>query len=167
MGSKALKLIALVLLIVPGSMAVITYEQTTTPALARDVLNCEDFNSQAEAQAELRRNPSDPNGLDEDDGPDDGIACETYPYTNPDRDEVAVVAAIGGGTTPATTTPTATATATPTATATATPTATATTPAATDELFNAGGAADGPVPLMPDGSCPSEYPVKQNGACYP
>jgi hypothetical protein len=64
MGSKALKLIALVLLIVPGSMAVITYEQTTTPALAQDVLNCEDFNSQAEAQAELRRNPSDPNGLD-------------------------------------------------------------------------------------------------------
>jgi hypothetical protein len=34
-------------------------------------------------------------------------------------------------------------------------------------LMNAGGPANGPVPLMPDGSCPVEYPVKQDGACYP
>ncbi len=34
-------------------------------------------------------------------------------------------------------------------------------------LFDAGGPAIGPVPLMPDGSCPAEYPVKQDGACYP
>jgi len=30
-------------------------------------LNCADFSSQAEAQAELDRNPSDPNNLDADD----------------------------------------------------------------------------------------------------
>jgi hypothetical protein len=24
----------------------------------------------------------------------------------------------------------------------------------------------GPVPLMPDGSCPEEFPVEQNGLCY-
>lgn len=43
------------------------------PAPARD-LNCSDFASQAAAQAELRRDPSDPNGLDTD---RDGIACES------------------------------------------------------------------------------------------
>lgn len=37
-------------------------------------LNCSDFASQAAAQAELRRDPTDPNGLDRD---RDGIACES------------------------------------------------------------------------------------------
>lgn len=32
--------------------------------------------------------------------------------------------------------------------------------------FNAGGPQDGPVPLMPDGVCPKEFPVKRGGACY-
>lgn len=36
-------------------------------------LNCSDFSSQAAAQAELRRDPSDPHGLDRD---RDGISCE-------------------------------------------------------------------------------------------
>jgi hypothetical protein len=40
--------------------------------------DCGDFRSQAEAQAELERDPSDPNNLD---GDHDGEACETYPYT--------------------------------------------------------------------------------------
>jgi hypothetical protein len=39
--------------------------------------DCGDFRSQAEAQAELERDPSDPNNLD---GDVDGEACETYPY---------------------------------------------------------------------------------------
>ena len=39
-------------------------------------LNCDAFDSQADAQAELRDNPSDPNNLDDD---SDGIACETLP----------------------------------------------------------------------------------------
>src|SRR3712207_1413321 len=33
-------------------------------------------------------------------------------------------------------------------------------------LFDAGGPAGGPAPPMPDGSCPPEFPTKQNGACY-
>jgi len=37
-------------------------------------LNCDDFATQAEAQANLDANPSDPNGLDRD---GDGIACES------------------------------------------------------------------------------------------
>lgn len=45
------------------------------PAFAQTDLDCADFPSQAAAQAELRRNPSDPNRLDED---DDFIACENF-----------------------------------------------------------------------------------------
>jgi hypothetical protein len=39
-----------------------------------DAYNCADFASQADAQAVLRADPSDPNGLDRD---VDGIACES------------------------------------------------------------------------------------------
>ena len=43
------------------------------PSSAFVDLDCKDFPSQAAAQAELRRDPSDPHGLDAD---RDGIACE-------------------------------------------------------------------------------------------
>lgn len=50
---------------------------------AQDTFNCEDFDSQAEAQAELRSDSSDPSGLD---GPVGrgtdgipGVACESRP----------------------------------------------------------------------------------------
>lgn len=33
-------------------------------------------------------------------------------------------------------------------------------------LFEAGGADYGPVPLMPNGGCPREYPVKRSKGCY-
>lgn len=35
-----------------------------------------------------------------------------------------------------------------------------------DDLFESGGPENGPVPLMPDGGCPVEYPVKQDRACH-
>lgn len=44
-----------------------------TPAFAQDDLNCEDFATQEEAQAEFDADTSDPNGLD---GDNDGQACE-------------------------------------------------------------------------------------------
>jgi hypothetical protein len=34
------------------------------------------------------------------------------------------------------------------------------------ELFNAGGPSEGPVPMMPGGDCPKEYPLQQGDACY-
>jgi hypothetical protein len=34
------------------------------------------------------------------------------------------------------------------------------------DLFNAGGPENGTAPLMPDGSCPVEYPVKRDGLCH-
>ena len=36
----------------------------------------------------------------------------------------------------------------------------------TRRLLEAGGPADGPVPAMPAGGCPEEYPVERGGACY-
>ncbi|MCA1731900.1 MAG: hypothetical protein LC751_21650 [Actinobacteria bacterium] len=34
-------------------------------------------------------------------------------------------------------------------------------------LMNAGGPMSGPVPMMPNGSCPREFPEIRDGACYP
>jgi hypothetical protein len=52
------------------------------PAVAQEGdLDCKDFNSQAEAQAKLDEDRSDPHRLDAD---NDGQACETFPYTQPD-----------------------------------------------------------------------------------
>jgi hypothetical protein len=113
-----------------------------TPAQAQDDLyDCQSFGSQESAQAELERNPTDPYNLDPD---KDGQACEDYNY--------------GKGST-------ASAAATSSPTSTASPTATA--DQYDRDLFNAGGPANGPVPLMPDGSCPAEFPIVRSGACYP
>ncbi|MFB6847108.1 excalibur calcium-binding protein [Streptomyces sp. NPDC056373] len=46
------------------------------PAHARQDLDCRDFAFQEDAQAVFDADPSDPNRLDEDQGPDDGVACE-------------------------------------------------------------------------------------------
>lgn len=47
------------------------------PAAAQGDLNCDDFDTQEEAQAVFDADPSDPNGLDGNDN--DGIACESLP----------------------------------------------------------------------------------------
>jgi hypothetical protein len=77
-GSKALKLTVMVLVLAVGFIARITYEQTfnqTTPALAQeDQYDCASFGSQESAQAELERDQSDPSNLDAD---NDGQACES------------------------------------------------------------------------------------------
>ena len=56
-----------------------------------------------------------------------------------------------------------------TTTTTASPSPTTATPAASpqrDPLMDAGGPTAGPVPLMPGGGCPEEYPVQRRGACF-
>lgn len=63
-----------------------------SPAFAVDDQNCSDFESQAAAQAHLRADPSDPDGLDGSPGRnagDDGVACEN---NSGPRDEVSVYA---------------------------------------------------------------------------
>ena len=39
-------------------------------------------------------------------------------------------------------------------------------PSSTGSLLEAGAPEDGPVPPMPDGACPEEYPAERAGACY-
>ena len=34
------------------------------------------------------------------------------------------------------------------------------------ELFKAGGSSDGPVPKLPGGGCPKEYPEQRGDACF-
>jgi hypothetical protein len=184
--------------LVAGVVAAVNYQQIlnpSKPALAQDQFDCASFNSQAEAQAELRRVPSDPSGLD---GPigtasdgTSGVACEVYPYDNPARDETPVE--VGGSSPPSTTIttpppttspPTTTITSPPSKTpppttspppktpprnSNASPPSNATaspTPQPPRDLFNAGGPSNGPVPLMPDGDCPQEFPVQHKGLCY-
>jgi hypothetical protein len=90
MASKPLTLLGvLVFVFALGFTARVVYEQTLRPAFAQDEdpragLDCSNFGSQAEAQAELRSDPSDPKVLDEDD-----VACE-YPYDDPATDEIRV-----------------------------------------------------------------------------
>lgn len=69
-----------------------TYVFSSLPADAQADLDCADFASQADAQAELRRDPTDPHGLDGSD--DDGIACESLPGP---KDLTPVPEAIGEG----------------------------------------------------------------------
>ena len=110
-----------------------------------DLYDCADFSTQEEAQAALNGDPSDPYGLDAD---SDGIACEELPgggsggsgndqYSGP-------VDTSDPGTTPG---------------AFEYQYGTAT-------LFESGGPEDGPVPAMPGGGCPIEFPAARDGGCY-
>lgn len=54
--------------------------------LAQDDLNCDDFSSQKEAQAELDADPSDPHGLDAD---NDEEACEDHDYPESEPEDEA------------------------------------------------------------------------------
>jgi hypothetical protein len=116
----------------------------TTPAQAQspaegDLYDCGNFTYQEEAQAVFDQDQSDPYGLDEDPGPDDGIACETLP-SRPGG------GGGGGGTVP-----------TPEPTSSPPPEPT---------LLDGGGPENGTAPLMPGGVCPAEYPVKRADLCY-
>lgn len=61
------------------ALAVASIAAFSGVAQAQTDLDCRDFSFQEDAQAEFNRDPSDPNRLDEDQGPDDGIACEALP----------------------------------------------------------------------------------------
>ena len=74
-----------------------------------EVLDCEDFASQADAQAAYRADPSDPAGNDAD---GDGIACELYDGfedTSTDLEPVLPIEGVGADTSSATTTESTTA----------------------------------------------------------
>jgi hypothetical protein len=173
MGSR-LFIVAALLTLVVGVTGRIAYERvvnTATPAYAQAEdptigRDCDDFRSQAEVQAALRENPTDPDLLDEDEGPDDGIACGTTAYDDPATDLTPVAAAVGDG-----------------GSASPTPTTSSPAPSNTDdsddsasqqqydnddadEMLNSGASGPGPVLTLPDGTCIPDYPIKRNGYCY-
>jgi hypothetical protein len=193
-----LKLAAVVVyVLLAGAVVAINYQQilnSSEPALAQDEFDCASFNSQAEAQAELRRDPSDPSGLDGPIGtaPDgtSGVACEVYPYDDPATDEIPVD--VGGSSPPSTTITTPPPASSPSEKTIPSPrpkntppdknnptaprksnlsppssASASPTPQRPRDLFNAAGPSNGPVPFMLDGGCPKVFPVKHNGLCYP
>jgi hypothetical protein len=140
MGNATLRLVLVGLVLAAGFVSRITYEQLVyprAPAVAQtDQYDCASFGSQESAQAELDRDPSDPNNLDPD---GNGQACDDYPYGTSGTNS-----------------------ASPTSSASPSPNPRP----ENDNLFNSGGPTNGPVPLMPDGGCPVEYPVQHDGLCY-
>jgi hypothetical protein len=161
MALRMLVLAALVL--VSGFMLRLALQDVirpSTPAKAQspaegDRYDCKDFTYQEEAQAVFDQNPSDPYGLDEDPGPDDGIACETLPHRP------------GGPTTVENpTSPPPTTTSPPPTTTFPPPPKRIPRPTQPRTVLNSGGPKHGPVPLMPDGGCPAEYPIERADLCY-
>jgi hypothetical protein len=84
---------------------------------------------------------------------------------DPDGNGVACDQLLGGGSSlSASASPSASA-----ASASASPsptTAASQTPPPNADLFEAGGPEGSPVPLMPNGGCPREFPTVRDGACY-
>jgi hypothetical protein len=140
---RLLMLAALVL--VSGFMLRLALEDVmhpTTPAQAQeDLYDCENFTYQEEAQAVYEDDASDPYGLDGAIGESftgvQGVACEDLPPRPPD----------GGTTTGGTT-------------------GVPPPPPPEPTLLDGGGPENGTAPLMPEGGCPVEYPVKRDGLCY-
>ncbi|MFF0886118.1 excalibur calcium-binding protein [Streptomyces sp. NPDC003456] len=60
-------------------LAIAALASPAVPAHARTDRDCRDFVFQEDAQAVLDADRSDPDRLDEDQGPDDGTACEDLP----------------------------------------------------------------------------------------
>ncbi|MEU9572006.1 excalibur calcium-binding protein [Streptomyces massasporeus] len=90
------------------------------PAHARQDLDCRDFAFQEDAQAVFDADPSDPHRLDEDQGRDDGVACEALahrgiidPTTSPTSTSPSVSPSVSSSVTPSVS-PSAPVTATPT-----------------------------------------------------
>jgi hypothetical protein len=163
MGTRTSRLLVVGLVLLAGLVSRVTYEQLVHPsqpaAAQANRYDCASFGSQESAQAELERDPSDPNGLDPD---GNGRACDSYNYNT--------------STTNSTTTTTQNnplpSTASPSATSPSSPKPSSPSPSpkprpqGDQNLLDAGGPTEGPVPLMPGGHCPPEFPTKHNNLCY-
>lgn len=142
-GGWYLRVAVVVLVLCVGAGARVAYEKVggseagMKPAAAQESggLDCADFATQQEAQAEYDADPSDPNGLDAD---SDGVACEEN---------------AGGGTTDDG------------------GDEGATRPGDRNnrgdrDLMESGGTLAAPVPPLPGGGCPPDYPVARRGYCH-
>ena len=136
----ALLAAAILMLAAVAFSARMAWEALPAASAQEDLYNCDDFATQEEAQAVYDQYPSDPYGLDAPIGetPDGepGVACESLPG--------------GGG-------------------GTLSPTPSPSPPEyqySTAPLFESGGPEEGPVPTMPGGGCPEEFPKDRGGVRY-
>ena len=145
-----------------------------------DILDCPDFEDQQEAQDSLEADPSDPDKLDAD---GDGQACEEE-FGDEAGGSTTGDSTTGGSTTRDSTmgdsttgtpkTPSPAPKTPPPAPKTPPPPPKAPSPPPPPPPspppappFNAGGPSSGPVPIMPGGDCPKEFPAKRGEVCYP
>lgn len=110
-------------------------------------LDCSDFTYQEDAQAFFDLDRSDPHRLDEDPGPDDGVACEALPRRGLTSSTFRPAPASPAPTRPASPSPSPT-TAAPTRTATAAPTAAPTSAPASPTVTSA-------APVVPPSTAPT------------
>jgi len=152
MGTVTSRLLVVGLVLLAGLVSRVTFEQLvhpSQPASAQvDQYDCASFGSQESAQAELERDPSDPNDLDPN---DNGRACEDYNYSASTTDDTATVPINPPPSIPPTSSPSP---------------SPEPSPQGDRNLLDAGGPARGPVPLMPNGGCPPEFPTQHNNLCY-
>jgi len=151
MGTTTLRLLVVGLVLLAGLVSRVTYEQLiypTAPAAAQaDQYDCASFGSQQSAQAELERHPNDPNNLDTD---GNGRACDDYDYSTSTSQSSPL---------PSSPSPSSPSPSSPSPSPKPRP-------QGDRNLLDAGGPTNGPAPLMPDGTCPPEFPTKQQNLCY-
>ena len=163
-----LRLLVVGLVLLAGLVSRVTYEQLIHPreraAAQSNQYDCASFGSQQSAQAELERDPSDPNDLDPD---GNGRACDDYSASTTNN-------TTNGTATPSSPSPSSPSpsTTSPSTTSPSSPSASSPSPSSKPSplgdrnLLDAGGPTKGPVPLMPDGGCPPEFPTKHKNLCY-
>jgi hypothetical protein len=162
MGTTTLRLLVVGLVLLAGLVSRVTYEQLvhTRESAAAQVnqYDCASFGSQQSAQAELERDPSDPNELDPD---GNGRACDDYDYSASDTTTTTTTqsSASPSSASPSTTSPSSSSSSSPSPSSRPRP-------PGDRSLLDAGGPTNGPAPLMPDGGCPPEFPTKHKNLCY-
>ena len=160
MGTTTLRLLVVGLVLLAGLVSRVTYEQLIHPrepaAAQSNQYDCASFGSQQSAQAELERDPSDPNDLDPD---GNGRACDDYDYSASTTSNTTSSTTTQSSPSPSTASPAAPHQA-------ARPRSSKPRPQGDRNLLDAGGPTNGPAPLMPDGTCPPEFPTKHNNLCY-
>ena len=165
MGNVMWKLAMVGLVLVAGFVLRATYEQMVYPskqAVAQaDQYDCASFGSQSSAQVELDRDPSDPNNLDAD---GNGRACDDYDYGT--SGSVAASSVEPSSPAPVSTSPSSASPDTSSSSAASGSASAPPKPQKTHKLFASGGSTEGPVPLMPNGDCPVEFPEKHNSLCH-
>jgi hypothetical protein len=149
MGTTTLRLLVVGLVLLAGLVSRVTYEQLfhslDIAEAQSDQYDCASFGSQQSAQAELERDPSDPNDLDPD---GNGRACD---------DDYS--ASTSNTTTQSSPSPSTASPSSPSRSSKPRP-------QGDRNLLAAGGPTNGPAPLMPDGGCPPEFPTKHKNLCY-